>query len=459
MNPVVMQTRCAVVLVSIASFVCSMKCGFGDQTRPNILFLLADDLGYGDLHCYGREDVRTPHLDRLAAEGVRFTDAYANGPECTPTRVAFLTGRYQQRVGGLECAIGTGNVGRYEDAVRLRASHDLGLPSEEVTISRLLADHGYTTAIFGKWHLGYEPKFAPDFHGFHLARYCVGGGMDYFHYRDPAGWYNLYESGQPLIDHGYFTDRIADWAVLFLRENHTSPFFLYVPFTAPHAPYQTPKKDEGPLSPDSPLWNQSAAPPDVYRAMIERLDFAVGRILAALDEAGLRNDTLVIFASDNGGTRSARNAPLSGYKGTTFEGGIRVPAIVRFPGRIPPGSVSSEPCLTMDFTCSIAAVAGVAASPDRPFDGIDILKQVVTDRPARRTLYWRGRRGDSTWWGVRRENWKYVRHRKGDRIEEYLFDLSADIAETQDRLADHPHEAAVLEQALAQWEKDVRAAR
>ncbi|RMG00057.1 MAG: N-acetylgalactosamine-6-sulfatase, partial [Planctomycetota bacterium] len=417
------------------------------------------DLGYGDLHCYGRQDVQTPHLDRLAAEGLRFTDAYANGPECTPTRVAFLTGRYQQRVGGLECAIGTGNVGRYDDAIRLRETHDLGLPSEEMTISRLLAEHGYTTALFGKWHLGYEPKFSPDFHGFQFAKYCIGGGMDYFHYRDPAGWYNLYDRGQPIVAEGYFTDLIADWAVAFLRAEHPSPFFFYVPFTAPHAPYQAPGDDRGPLPPDSPLWNQSTAPPDVYRAMIERLDFAIGRILTALDEAGLRENTLVIFMSDNGGTRSARNAPLSGYKGTTFEGGIRVPAMVRLPGRIPAGSISSEPCLTMDFTRSIAAIAGVAVPEDRPFDGIDILNQVASGKPARRTLFWRGRRGDGTWWGVRRGNWKYVRHRKGERTEEFLFDLATDIEESHNRLADYPEEAAVLKQSLVQWEEAVQAVR
>ncbi|HEV8695897.1 MAG TPA: sulfatase-like hydrolase/transferase, partial [Lysobacter sp.] len=188
-----------IFLVPLAEWVAdaqTMRPGFAaDQisisSRPNIVFILADDLGYGDLRCYGRADIQTPVLDALAESGVRLTDCYSNGPECTPTRAAFLTGRYQQRVGGLECAIGTGNVGRYDDAIRLSKTHDLGLPAEKQTIARLLKDAGYATGITGKWHLGYEPKFAPKQHGFDHTFYCIGGGMDYFHYVDNAGYYNL----------------------------------------------------------------------------------------------------------------------------------------------------------------------------------------------------------------------------------------------------------------------------
>ena len=159
--------------------------------RPNVIFMLADDLGYGDLGSYGCPDIRTPVLDRLAARGVRFTDFYANAPECSPTRTALMTGRYQHRVGGLECAIGTGNVGRYDDAIRLATQRDLGLPAAQPTIVRLLKQAGYATAITGKWHLGYEAKFAPHLHGFDYSFYCIGGGMDYFHYLDTEAGYNL----------------------------------------------------------------------------------------------------------------------------------------------------------------------------------------------------------------------------------------------------------------------------
>ncbi len=189
-----------------------------DAGRPNFVFILADDLGYGDLGCYGREDIRTPNLDRLARQGVRFTNHYANGAECTPTRAAFLTGRYQQWIGGLECAIGSGNVGRYDDAIRLRETNDLGLPAEEPTIGQLLKKAGYTTAICGKWHLGYEPKFSPNHHGFEHAFYCIGGLMDYFHFLDNVAGYNLFLDGRPVSRDGYFTDLMTDDAIQFIKQ-------------------------------------------------------------------------------------------------------------------------------------------------------------------------------------------------------------------------------------------------
>ena len=280
--------------------------------RTNIIFILADDLGYGDLGCYGRKDIKTPAIDGIAAEGVKFTQYYSNGPECSPTRTAFLTGRYQHRVGGLECAIGNGNVGRYDDAIRLRETNDLGLPVEETSIARMLKDAGYATAITGKWHLGYEPKFAPHLHGFDHAFYAVGGGMDYFHYIDNVGMYYLYLNGKPIRREGYFTDLATDEAVKFIDRHAGEPFFLYVPYTAPHSPFQGPDDYRpNPLPGDSPLWNQGKAPPDVYIAMIEHMDKCIGRILKKLDEKGLAEDTVVIFSSDNGGTGSARNTPLS----------------------------------------------------------------------------------------------------------------------------------------------------
>lgn len=438
-----------------------------ETTRPNVVFLLADDLGWADLGCYGAPDIRTPHIDQLARQGVRFTSFYTNGPECTPTRAALMTGRYQQRVGGLECAIGSGDRGRYDDAIRLAEKHELGLPVSETSIARLLKDAGYATALVGKWHLGYQDKFSPNRHGFDHALYCVAGNMDYFHHvEDPPVYLPaLRLDGKTIQRQGYFTDIIADDAVKWLDDHAAkdpqSPFFLYVPFTAPHTPFQGPgDKQPRPLPADSPLWKQGKAPPRVYAAMIEREDDAVGQILAALDRHHLSGNTLVIFASDNGGTGSARPAGLRGVKGMTFEGGIRVPAIVRWPGNLPENKVVTAPVLSFDFTASIAAAAGVKPAKDRPFDGIDVLRYVKagTELPAR-PLFWRERRADLTWRAVRENNLKYVSRQEGAKFEEWLFDIEADRGELHDLLAQHPTETAHLKKLLADWEVAVRPTR
>jgi N-acetylgalactosamine-6-sulfatase len=430
----------------------------GDAKKPNIIFILADDMGYGDVACYGRQDIRTPAIDRLAREGVRFTQSYASAPECTPTRAAFLTGRYPQRFGGLECAIGTGNVGRYDDAIRLRQTHDLGLSANEPSIARLLKEAGYATGLAGKWHLGYEDKFSPTRHGFDHAFYCLGGGMDYFHHTEQTGEHVLRLNGEPVRREGYFTDLVTDEAVAFIRQHQAHPFFLYVPYTAPHAPFQGPKdRRPQPLPEDAPAWDQAKAPPATYVAMNERMDEGIARILDALEGVGVAANTLVIFASDNGGTRSGRNAPFSGFKGSTFEGGIRVPAVARWPGRIPPGTVSEQACVTMDFTASIARIAGARLPAGSAFDGVDILQWVERRQPPQpRTLFWRLRRGGQTRSAVREGGLKYIVERQGSETRERLFDLEKDPAEQDDLCAARPADLARLRAALARWETEVR---
>ena len=254
-------------------------------SKPNIIVFLVDDMGYGDASCYGESKIETPELDNLASEGTRFTSFYANAPECTPTRTALLTGRYQQRVGGLECAIGVNNVGRYDDAIRLRESNDLGLPVSETSIAKLLKKNGYNTGIFGKWHLGYEDKFSPNKHGFDEAFYAIGGLMDYFHYTEPGldGIYSLYENEKTVKREGYFTDLVGEESIKFInKQSPAKPFFLYVPFTAPHTPYQGPDDyNEEQLKKDSPLWAWHG-PEDVYVKMVEHMDKVMGEILQGL---------------------------------------------------------------------------------------------------------------------------------------------------------------------------------
>jgi N-acetylgalactosamine-6-sulfatase len=433
-------------------------------SRPNIVILLADDMGYRDIGCFGVKDIRTPAIDALAARGVKFTHFYANGQECSPTRTALMTGRYQQRVGGLECAIGTGNVGRYDDAIRLANAHDLGLPVSETSVARMLKDAGYATAIIGKWHLGYEDKFGPNRHGFDYALYCQGGGMDYFHHvEDPPAYAHVLRlNGKDEKRDGYFTDIIADEAERYIAANRERPFFLYVPFTAPHAPFQGPdEKQPNPLPADSLRWDQGKAPAAVYAAMVERLDQSVGRIVTALEQNGVARRTLVIFMSDNGGTKSARPSGLREFKGTTFEGGIRVPCIARWPGVLPENVTTAQAAITMDLTASIVRAAGAKVPAGRTFDGIDVLALIAERKPeVSRTLFWRGRRGDSTWRSVRDGSLKYVyRTVDGATTVEGLFDLKTDEGEKNDLRATRPEDVARLRGLLAAWEKQVAPVR
>jgi arylsulfatase A-like enzyme len=429
--------------------------------RPNIVLVLADDLGHSDLGCYGCRDIRTPHIDALAKQGVRFATFYSNGPECTPTRAALLTGRYQQRVGGLECAIGLGNVGRYDHAIRLAKTDDLGLPATPSSLARLLKGAGYATGLVGKWHLGYAAKFAPAAHGFDHAFYCLGGGMEYFHHvEDPPSYRPVLRlNGKAIQRPGYFTDLVAEEAVRFVAANKQRPFFLYVPFTAPHSPFQGPVDGQAkPLAADSPLWNQSKAPPAVYAAMIERMDDAVGKVLAALEEHGLADNTLVIFMSDNGGTRSARPTPFNGFKGSTFEGGVRVPCVVRWPGKLSRGVTTAQVGITMDITRSLVRIGG--AKTELPLDGIDVIERLEKDQPPlERTLFWRAKRGEGTWWGVRQGTLKYVARQDARKKQEYLFDLRQDPGEKNNLLAAREDDAGRLRRLLAAWEDEVKAPR
>ena len=425
--------------------------------KPNIVFLFADDLGYGDIACYGAPDARTPNLDRLARQGVRFTHHYSNGTECSPTRTALLSGRYQQRIGGLECAIGTGNVGRYDDAIRLAEQHDLGLPPGEAVLPRAIKQAGYATAAFGKWHLGYEAKFTPLAYGFDRFFGCLGGNVDYFTHKELSPLPVLYLDRKPVEREGYMTHLIAHDALAFIRENKDRPFFLYVPFTTPHFPFQGPN-DAG-IRFTKENWTQGTRAK--YVELLEDLDTQIGRILGALDDTGLTGKTLVVFASDNGAMAPGRNLPFRNYKSTVFEGGIRVPLIVRYPGRIRPSLVSQQPCITMDLTRSFLRIAGAKPPADRPLDGIDIIAHVEGNRPdCRRTLFWRGRRGDRIERAVRDGNLKYVhRHLDDGSDHESLFDLARDPEEKNDLLGKRPADASRLKALLADWEREVRPAR
>ena len=418
--------------------------------QPNIVLIVADDLGSADLSCYGCRDIRTPNIDRLASAGLRFTQCYANGPECTPTRTALLTGRYQQRVGGLECAIGVGDVGRYDEAMWLAQRGQLGLPASEPTLPRMLRARGYATACFGKWHLGYRPQFWPSRHGFDAWFGILGGNADYFTHTEDDGRRVLYQDDRPVERRGYLTDLIAEEAVGWLRRAR-APFFLYVAFTAPHTPIQDPEEFD-PATGTAPR-RQGHRP--TYARMVERMDTRVGDILAELDRLGQAENTIVVFLSDNGADPNGSNGILRGRKGTLWEGGIRIPCLMRWPPVLPAGKLTDQLTLTMDLAPTLLAAGGVPPAKVR-FDGVDLLPVLSGRRePFSRTVFWRYKRGDNRRKAVRRGAWKLVI----DDGREELHELLGDEREQRDLAGEQPALIAELKRVLAAWEQSVQAPR
>ena len=423
---------------------------------PNIIYILVDDMGYGDLGCYGHPEAQTPRIDQLAREGVRFTQHYANGPECSPTRTALLTGRYQQRAGGLECAIGTGNVGRYDDAIRLAEQRQLGLPAEQAVIPRALQKAGYACGVFGKWHLGYEPHFNPIEHGWDSFFGYLGGNVHYFNHRETSELHVLFRGRLPVYREGYMTHLVTDASLEFLQRHRNRPIFLYVSHECPHFPFQGPTDKDKIVTKEN--WMERDA--KTYVAMLEDLDSEVGRLLDGIRDAQPRRETIVVFVSDNGGLKGAAHmGTLRGAKSTTFEGGIRVPLIIHCPERIPANKVCQQVSVTFDLTKSVLQLAGVATAT-LPLDGYDIIKHVAQGRDNfSRTLFWRGRRGERTWWAVRDGDLKYVRKTDDGQTSEWLFNLAQDINEQHNLSASNVTETNRLARLLQEWENNVQSAR
>ena len=424
--------------------------------KPNLVFFLADDMGYADLGCYGAPDAKTPNIDALAASGVKFTNAYAMGQECTPSRTSLLTGRYPQRAGGMECAIGTGNVGRYDEAIALAEKSELGLPSRLAVMAPALKSVGYRNAVFGKWHPGYEDKFSPLDQGFDEFTGFLGGNVDYFDHVELSDLDVYLEGRKPIHREGYTTHLITEDAVKFLnkqaKKRPDEPFFLYLPHASPHFPFQGPKDD--PALPSAEEWTQGTRM--TYVSMLEDLDRDVGKVLATLRENGQAENTIVVFASDHGAMKPGLNTPFRDYKGTLFDGGIRVPLMVRWPGVLKPGTVSEQVGSLMDLTSSFLRIAGAEVPDGKPLDGIDLLKHVESGAADfQRSLYWRAKRGDRTWWAVRDANLKLVRKMEGGHVEEWMFDLKVDPGESVDILKKRPDDARALRQKMMAWENEV----
>lgn len=438
----------------LLTFLCLLSFGFSGvsaaEKKPNIVFVLIDDFGYADCGAYGAKDIRTPHIDRLAREGVKFTDFYSNAPVCTPTRCGFITGRWQQRV-GFEWAMGFSAESfrrQGEEWVPEKDIHALGLPTTIPTLPKMLKAAGYATGAFGKWHLGYKDEYNPTKHGFDEYFGELLGHSDYYSHAYYDGTYALRDGLKPVKVEGYLTDLINGRAVEFVRKHAKEPFFLYVPHLAVHCPFQPPGR---PL-PSVTKENMYHGDRRTYAAMVEKVDEGVGMLLAELEKQGVLDNTLFVLSSDNGGERYSDNSPLFHHKSTLWEGGIRVPCLMRWPARLPQGKVTSQVGITMDLSATFAAIAGAKPAADRPFDGINLLPVLTGEQKEQpRTLYWRIDRVARQQKAVRHGPWKYIQ----DSNVEMLFNLADDISERRDVSFQNPAVFADLKTRLAAWEAEM----
>ncbi|HMR49961.1 MAG TPA: sulfatase-like hydrolase/transferase [Arachnia sp.] len=430
--------------------------GIETPTRPNIVFIFADDLGWGDLSSYGSLHNDTPHIDRLGKEGVRFTHGYSASATCSPTRIGFYTGRYPGRLpAGLEEPL-------------TNRTETNGIPHEHPTIASLLRDGGYRTAMFGKWHCGWLPWFSPLKAGFDEFFGNLDGALDYFSHIDTRGEPDLWEGEVPVEEVGYYTELVSRRAAEYIRESGPEPFYLQVNYTAPHWPWEGPQDEAtstkiteaakaGGVDALIALFHFEGGSLEVYRNIVAALDEGVGVVLDALDDAGLADNTIVVFSSDNGGERYAFLWPFVGEKGDLEEGGIRVPNLVRWPAAIGGSQVSDLPVSTLDWTATLLDAAGVRPDPGYPLDGASLVPWLVQgDPPPTRDLLWRTRQQGA----VRRGRHKLIIDRKdkgvwhglfaGDGPSYRLYDVTVDGREKANLATRHPDLVAEL---TAVWER------
>jgi arylsulfatase A-like enzyme len=384
---------------------------FAQAAKPNIVFIMADDLGYADVSCYGRRDYTTPNVDRLAIEGLKFMQAYSTSANCSPTRTALATGRYQMR---LEVGL--------EEPINATTPKGVGLPPSHPTLPSMLKKAGYGTSLVGKWHLGYLPDFSPLKSGYDRFFGIFAGSADYFDHGSKSA-IPLYEQEVPVDRIGYMTNLLGDRAVETIEGYAKSkePFLLSLHFTAPHWPWEGPDDEAESRRIEGRINHRDGGSLKTYAAMVQSLDANIGRVLQTLDVRGLSRNTIVIFTSDNGGERFSDTWPFSGMKGELLEGGLRIPAIVRWPGHVPAGAISEQVMISMDWMPTLLAAAGTGPDPAYPPDGENLLPN-LTGRatPHARKLYWRFRAGGQR--ALRDGDWKYLRIAGN----EFLFDVVKD---------------------------------
>jgi arylsulfatase A-like enzyme len=443
-------TKARIILAGVAllSALGGNQCATGQAPRrPNVVIILADDLGYGDLSIHGSRDVATPHIDSIAREGVRCTSGYVSAPYCSPSRAGLLTGRYQQRFGH-----------EFNPQLLARGGKGQGLAPSEVTIAARLKAAGYATGLLGKWHQGEEDKFHPLNRGFTEFFGFLPGAHPYLR-SDDKTWGPIYRGRQKVELDGYLTDVLAREAVAFIDRHCKEPFFLYLAFNAVHTPMEVP---ETVLK----QFNRIKDPKRrIHLAMTAALDTAVGKVLAKLRATGVEENTLVCFLSDNGGptTKFAPNAssngPLRGSKGDTWEGGIRVPFFVRWKGRLPAGKIYDPPVIALDIHATALAAAGIPIKPAWKLDGVNLLPFLKGDNAAapHAALFWRF--GEQM--AIRAGDWKLVRPdlsaKEFGQIAEkpMLFNLRTDVGEKHDLAGKHPEKVKVLMGKWQAWNKEL----
>jgi arylsulfatase A-like enzyme len=407
------------------------------QTPPNILFILVDDMGFADLSCYGRREYATPNIDKLATGGMKFTQAYANSSVCSATRTALLTGRYQYRLPvGLEEPLGL---------------RDLGMPPDHPTLPSLLKKAGYETMLIGKWHLGNPPNYGPLKSGYDHFWGLRGGGADYFTHKiglketDPT---DLWDDDTRIDPKGYMTDLLGDRAIKAIQDYSQAkkPFFISMHFTAPHWPWEGPQ-DEAVSRQLTSIYHLDGGSQKTFAAMVTRLDFQIGRILKELETSKIANNTIVVFTSDNGGERFSDTWPHTGKKTELLEGGIKVPAIVRWPGHIRPGSTTTQTAMSMDWAPTFWDIAGVKPTSDFQPDGIS-LAPVLTGKaaPIARKLFWRYKVNDQH--AMRYGDMKWLKIGKND----FLFNVVEDPLERANLKQRQPELYKKLVSEYEAWE-------
>ncbi len=409
---------------------------------PNVILIMADDLGYKGISCYGNQDIQTPHLDQLAAEGIRFTDYHANCTVCTPTRAALLTGRYQQRSG-------------LEGVIYVRGpTRQLGMSLDEITLAELLKQRGYATGIMGKWHLGYKKEYFPTRQGFDEFYGYVSGNIDFHSHYDNSGIYDWWHNEDSLIEQGYVTDLITRHSVDFIEKHQDSSFFLYVAHQAPHAPFQG-REDSAYRFPNREFsyYGNVEDKEAAYVEMVEVMDEGIGKIMETVDRLGLAEHTLIIFVSDNGAEQHyGHNGELRGWKTTLFEGGIRVPAIVRWKNHISP-AVSDELVMSFDWMPTLLALSQIPIPDALTLDGIDITPLLLDQSPlTERMLFWRYRQQKA----VREGDWKLLLDEEQGPM---LFNLKEDRGEQVNLAEKYEDKVMHMKEAIISWEQEVYGTR